>query len=254
MGTPREQLAHLLKQARIDAGFMTHGKLATAMTLSRSVVVKAESLNGPVPTDDTLVAWSKATGCDFPKLLELAQRCKNGTPEWFVEYLTAEAEATRIQLWELSVFPGLLQTENYARALGEPESAVDQRMQRKQVIGKAKITAILNYAVFDLDIGGPAVMAEQCGYVADLAEKHLIYLHVVPDTARVGLGGALTIATRNGHSTVSLTTTVRDITSTAPDLVDDALAGYDRILGAALPAVESVEFARRREAAWKERS
>jgi hypothetical protein len=69
----------------------------------------------------------------------------------------------------------------------------------------------------------------------------------------LGLGGAFAVATKDGLSTVSLTTPVRDITSMAADVVDEALALFDVILAASLPTGPSLEFLRTQEEQWKER-
>ena len=76
---------------------------------------------------------------------------------------------------------------------------------------------------------------------------------MVPDGANVGLAGAFGIAAKDGMSTVSLTTAIRDVTSTAADVVDDTLNLFDAILGAALPAMASLEFVRAQEETWKTR-
>ena len=55
--------------------------------------------------------WSAAA-----KTTDLARRTKSGTPDWFMSYRAAEAEATTLRFWGLLVVPGLLQTEGYARA------------------------------------------------------------------------------------------------------------------------------------------
>jgi hypothetical protein len=54
-------------------------------------------------------------------------------------------------------------------------------------------------------------------------------------------------------ATVSLTTAIRDVTSTAADVVDDTLNLFEVILGASLPAVASLEFLRTQEETWKTR-
>jgi hypothetical protein len=94
-------------------------------------------------------------------------------------------------------------------------------------------------------------MSDQCTYLAGLAESEAIRLHVVPEGASVGLGGAVGIATKDGVSTISLTTAIRDITSTAADAVEDSLNLFDVILGASLPVVASLEFVRQQEERWK---
>jgi hypothetical protein len=94
-------------------------------------------------------------------------------------------------------------------------------------------------------------MADQCAHLSALAESQVIRLHVVPEGANVGLAGAFGIASKNGMSTVSLTTAIRDMTSTAADVVEDTLNLFEVILGASLPAVASLEFLRNQEETWK---
>jgi hypothetical protein len=45
--TPREQLAAVLKQSRVDGGFESHGALAKRLNVSRPVVSKAETPSTP---------------------------------------------------------------------------------------------------------------------------------------------------------------------------------------------------------------
>jgi transcriptional regulator with XRE-family HTH domain len=213
--TPREQLASILRQSRLDAGFESHGTLAKRLNVSRPVISKAENPAQPVPSDALLAAWAGVTGAGLDHLTDLAQRAKSGTPDWFMSYRAAEAEATTLRFWGPLLVPGLLQTEGYAHA--HEQSA--------------------------------AVVA----HLSTLAESQVIRLHVVPDGANVGLGGAFGIASRDGMSTVSLTTAIRDVTSTAADVVDDTLNLFDAILGAALPAMASLEFVRAQEEIWKTR-
>jgi transcriptional regulator with XRE-family HTH domain len=62
MATPREQLADMLRQSRIDAGYGSHGALARKLNVSRPVITKAENAAHPVPSDALLAAWAGATG------------------------------------------------------------------------------------------------------------------------------------------------------------------------------------------------
>lgn len=94
-------------------------------------------------------------------------------------------------------------------------------------------------------------MADQCAHLATLAESQAIRLHIAPEGANVGLGGAFGIAAKDGMATVSLTTAIRDVTSTAADVVDDTLNLFEVILGASLPEVASLEFLRTQEEIWK---
>jgi hypothetical protein len=49
-----------------------------------------------------------------------------------------------------------------------------------------------------------------------------------------------------------MATMARDIASTEVSIVEETLAEFELVLGSALDPVQSAEFVRRREAAWKE--
>lgn len=259
MPTPREQLAVVLKQSRLDAGFDSQGALAKRLNVSRPVVSKAENPAQPVPSDALLTAWAGITGAPLDQLTDLAQRCKSGTPDWFMPYRQAEAAAKTIRCWAPMVVPGLVQCESYARAVlsAEPYSPgrlaelVAARIGRQQVLSRAYLVAVLDSSVLRRCIGSASVMAEQCDGLADLAERPHVSLHVVPDGTNTGAWAGLEIATRGTMTTVCLTTALEDVTTNAPDQVDNAMQTFDRILGAALPRAESIEFIRTQEDQWK---
>ena len=261
MPTPREQLASMLKQSRVDAGFDSHGALAKRLNVSRPVISKAENPAQPVPSDALLAAWAGMTGAPLDPLADLARRAKSGTPDWFVSYLAAESAASVLRYWCPLLLPGILQTEAYARAVLSVEPYAPERLaelvatrrERQQVLGRAYITAVIDYHVLQRCLGSPEIMAEQCAHLATVAERPDIALHVVPEGANVGLWGAFDIASRDGMATVNLTT-LRDVSSTATDLVDDATQAFERILGAALPRADSLEFTRDMESQWKTRA
>jgi transcriptional regulator with XRE-family HTH domain len=250
--TPREQLAQALEKARLEAGYASHGALAKKMNVSRPVVSRAENPAQPVPSDAVLAAWAGLTGVPLDPLSDLALRAKSGTPEWFMSYRAAEAEATALRYWGPLVVPGLLQTEGYARAHEQADEVVTARLDRQKVIGRARVTAVMDCTVLLRCTGSAQVMADQCAHLITLAETRAVRLHVVPEGANVGLGGAFGIASKDGMSTVSLTTAIRDMTSTAADVVDGTLDLFDVILGAALPAQASLDFFRTQEETWKQ--
>jgi len=258
VATPREQLANLLRQARIDAGYGSHGALARKLNVSRPVVTKAENPAHPVPSDGILAAWAGATGVGLDVLIELARRAKSGTPDWFLPYRQAEAEASILRCWSPLLVPGVLQCESYMRAVLSVEDysaeqldeLVAARLERQAVIGRAYLTAIIDQHVIHRLIGSAAVMAEQCTHLANMAERPRIELHVIPEGANVGLWGALYLATRDNAVTVCLPA-LEDVTSTAGALVGKATWAFERILGAAMPRAESLDLIRTAEERWK---
>jgi transcriptional regulator with XRE-family HTH domain len=256
--TPREQLADVLRQSRLDAGYESHGALAKRLNVSRPVVSKAENPAHPPPSDAILAAWAGATGVALDSLTDLARRARSGTPDWFMSYKQAEAQASILRCWSPLLVPGLLQCESYMRAVlsVEPYTAerldelVSARLERQAVLGSAYLTAVIDQHVLHRLIGSAAVMAEQCAHLADMAERPQVALHVVPEGTNVGLWGAFDIAARDGTATVRLSA-LEDVTGTALNLVDKALQAYERILGAAMPRVESYERIRTAEEQWK---
>jgi hypothetical protein len=258
MGTPREDLADKLRKARRDAGYGSHGALARKLTVSRSVVSKAESATHPVPGDPLLVAWAGATGAAAESLLELAHRAKSGTPEWFMPFRQAESDATLLRYWSPIVVPGIAQTTAYMRALFEDEGhLLDQieelsaaRIERQSLIGRVPITMIVSQHVLYRLVRSPVVMAAQCGHLASLADRPNIALHVLPDGVNMGVWGGFALATQGNSATVSLTA-IEDIPSTAASLVAKVTLAFERILGAALPRAESLALIRTAEEKWK---
>jgi transcriptional regulator with XRE-family HTH domain len=261
MGTPREDLAERLRHYRLAAGFTSHGALAKRMHVSRSLISKAESPVYPVPTDPVIAGWVETTGAPEDEVEELVKRARAGSPEWFMPYESEEAKAHTLRCWSgPGAVSGLFQTDGYARAIlsGQPytperlDELVRARMKRKDVIGRAYITAVMDHHVLHRLVGSPRIMAEQCAQLAILAEHPRIAFHVTPEGMTTGTFGALDLATRDNTTMVCMTT-MQDMTTTAADMVAKAMETFDRILGAAMPRAGSLDFIRAMEELWKTR-
>jgi transcriptional regulator with XRE-family HTH domain len=114
-------------------------------------------------------------------------------PDWFETYLGLESAARAIRSFETQFVPGLLQTEDYARAvtrLGhqtaqepEIERRVGLRLKRQDLLARAqppRIWAVMDEAVLRRPIGGAAVMRAQLFRLAGAAELPGVRLQVVP--------------------------------------------------------------------------
>ena len=257
MATPREQLAEILKQSRLDAGFDSHGALAKRLNVSRPVVSKGENPGHPVPSDAILAAWAGATGIGLDVLTDLAERARSGTPDWFVPWRAAEAEATILRYWSPSILTGVVQTRGYMRALFDDEGHyLDQveemmtaRLERQQVIGRTPVTLVISQHVLHRPVGTPAVMAEQCAHLATVAQHANVALHVLPGTTTMGSYGAFDVAV--GDTVTVRMSGVEDVTSTAPGLIAKASVAFERLLGASLPRSDSLTIVRTAEGSWK---
>lgn len=106
-----------------------------------------------------------------------------------------ENEAKAITEFETTTIPGLLQTEDYARAVIhgflpqiEPEvlkERVAYRMKRQDVLRKPnppRYWVLLDESALHRHIGGEQVMAEQLEKVVEMAAKPHITVQVVPYT------------------------------------------------------------------------
>ena len=101
-------------------------------------------------------------------------------PSWFQAYLGLEAAAALIRTYELQFVPGLLQTQEYARAVvllghgralpAEIDRRVALRMRRQQVLHRKdppQLWAVVDEAALRRPIGGPAVMRQQVTALID---------------------------------------------------------------------------------------
>ncbi len=129
------------------------------------------------------------------------QRSGEAVPEWFSEYVGLESAAVRIQTYELLFVPGLLQTEDYARAIvtrGHPESSdatseerVRVRMSRQRLLARPdapRLWAVIDESVLHRPIGGHDVLARQLDHLLEMSRRPNITLQVVPN-ALSGYGG-----------------------------------------------------------------
>ncbi|GAA3176706.1 helix-turn-helix transcriptional regulator [Streptomyces ramulosus] len=130
-------------------------------------------------------------------LLERQGRAVRNTAllEGFPEFVTHEARAAEIRLFELSIIPGLLQTPEYAAAItmgalrrgAITELQAEERLtllaRRQESLRRDP--APLVYVVLDEScirrvVGGPDVMEAQLAQLADFAELPSTVLQVAP--------------------------------------------------------------------------
>lgn len=260
MSTPREDLAEALRKARLDAGYRSQADLATAMHLTRSVITKGESASQPVPSPGTLISWAEVTGATLADIQELAARCLTSTPQWFVAYLSAESGATVIRVWSPLLVPGILQTEAYAHEVLSVQSypaerlaeLVRERMRRQGVLDRAQLVVVLDVSVLARMMGSAEVMAEQLGRLVDLAQRPNITVHIVPENTNHGAWGELNIASRGSSATVNYSTAIDDIPSTAPEQIDKSMTAFERIMGHAASAADSLDSLRHWRDTWEQ--
>lgn len=146
------------------------------------------------------------TGGHFVRLWTYANRGHD--PDWFRAYLGYEAKADSIRAFEALWVPGLLQTEDYARAslivggVRDLEAAVAARMARQAVFDRSKaptMWVLIDEGVIDRPVGGPEVMRAQLAHLLDMSQHPNVGLRILPRAmgAHVGLDGSFEIITTN---------------------------------------------------------
>lgn len=119
------------------------------------------------------------------------------TPSRISPYLDFEASAKSMKNFQGHVLPGLLQIEDYARAViasvlpdsaaEEIERSVELRLARQRVLTRdddpLQLWAILDEAALRRAVGGGQVMRSQLGHVVEMARRPNITVQVVPFTA-----------------------------------------------------------------------
>jgi hypothetical protein len=113
--------------------------------------------------------------------------------DWFQDYLGLEESASRIQTWEQQFVPGLLQTEDYAKALmlhgwsplasQSVQAQVTVRMRRQALLTRPnppKVWAVIDESVLHRPIGGRRVLLAQIDHLRALSSRPNVTLQVVP--------------------------------------------------------------------------
>lgn len=194
-----------------------------------------------------------------------ARRCEDvrnarrkGHAKYFERVLEAERHADVIEEWCPTVFPGLLQTGTYARAVVRAthplesaettEGKVEARLARARLFDDDQATpeywVVLDESLLRRPILPPAEMAEQLERVVELARRPRITPQVLPwNTGRPHpfmLGTAMLMSFPDAPPLVYTESLHTGDTIDEPSLVKEYRKSYDRLRAAALPPEASL--------------
>jgi hypothetical protein len=132
-----------------------------------------------------LVAQSRQTGW--------WHRYNDRMPKWFEDYVGLEEAAARIQSWEVQFIPGLIQTEEYARAAvehGHPRTGTDSvdrmvelRMRRQKILEGThppRLWVVIDESVLHRTLGHRPMLKRQIDRLLELTDLSHISLQVIP--------------------------------------------------------------------------
>ncbi|QBI53792.1 hypothetical protein EKD16_10020 [Streptomonospora litoralis] len=184
---------------------------------------------------------------------------RRDVPEWFRDEILMERRAHEIRHYQPLVVPGLLQTEDYARALiaarlgrSNSERVRNLVKTRTERLGRLAQTEpllwfVIRQAVFEQPVGIPAVMQHQLDEIARQAEEERIRVQVLPsERGAVGLCDAFRVMTLNETQTVAFVEhTVGSTLFDAPERVNELSRLFGFISAEAVSPAESIILIRR---------
>jgi transcriptional regulator with XRE-family HTH domain len=256
-------LVRELRQARTAAG-LSQEDLGKAVNYSSSLVSAVENGQRP-PTMEYLTSVDRAlnTGGLFERLLKDLVSIDRA-PVWLRDWIIFEREATLLRWFQPLLVPGLLQTEDYARAVlewgglldpSEVERSVVSRMERQEILAKPKpphFIAIIDEAVLNRFVGSTDIMTAQCEHLTACAERANIYLHVLPSSAgaHAGLAGAFILAKGASYEVAHLDNNLRAVVVDQRDPVDTLIRKWEALRGEALPRSQSIDKIKEAAQRW----
>ena len=129
-------------------------------------------------------------------------------PRWFELYVGLERAASIIRTYEVQFVPGLLQTEEYARAViliangrasaKEIDRRVSVRVKRQRLLTQPdapELWTVLDEAVLRRPPGGPGVMRAQLEHLLEMTALPNVTLQIIPFDVgpHAAAGGPFTI-------------------------------------------------------------
>jgi transcriptional regulator with XRE-family HTH domain len=216
---PRIALGTQLRRLR-EAANLTTGQAAEAIRASHSKLSRLERGRGAVrqrDVADLLTLYGGTDEAEREELLILArqanapawwQQYHDVLPRWFELYVGLEEAASIIRAYEVQLVHGLMQTEDYARAVillsntDAPAEEIDRRVslriKRQQLLtrpGAPELWAVLDETALLRSPGGLQVMRAQLEHLLQLTGLPNVTLQIAPFRAGppAAAGGPFTI-------------------------------------------------------------
>ncbi|HEY0638359.1 MAG TPA: helix-turn-helix transcriptional regulator [Pseudonocardiaceae bacterium] len=197
LGAQLRRLREATEITRADAGYSIR---ASESKISRMELGRVSFKVRDV--EDLLTLYGVSDEREREAFVELVRRANEPgwwnrfsdlMPNWFQDYVGLEESASRIQSYEVQFIPGLMQTEDYAKAIvshGHPEALTDHarlrvalRLRRQSLLTRPnppRVWCVIDEAVLHRPIGGRAVMIAQLEHLLDITRLPNVTLQIVP--------------------------------------------------------------------------
>jgi transcriptional regulator with XRE-family HTH domain len=186
-------------------------------------------------------------------------------PTEFREYAEYEAEATSLWQFEHAWVPGLLQTEDYARAVlerhvratpAEVAERLTARMGRQAILKREHppmFWVLLDENVLRREMGSPKIMSVQLQHLAEAATRPNVAIQLLPGKgAHVGLQGAMAMAETPDACVVNFDDFIDGRTTDSPAAITQASERFETLRLEAYRASESLAMIESAAETWTE--
>ncbi|MGA5794548.1 helix-turn-helix domain-containing protein [Streptomyces cellulosae] len=248
-----------VRRLRTAAG-LTQAELGALTHVVSTRITQIERASGAKPTLELARALDAALGAD-DLLVELWPYVyREAFPDWSRKFMEYSERAVAVRQYAAHVVPGLLQTEDYARAVlkvgrtlsseAQLEERVALRMGRQERLGapdRPELWVVLDEAVLRRPVGGLPVMRDQLTRLLASATEPHITVQVLPfdQGEHEVMGGSLTVLTMPDGREVAYTEGAHHGQLVEePDEVASLALTYDRLRAAALPPLMSLDMIR----------
>lgn len=203
------ELRRLRRRARL-----TGKDVATQLGWSEAKLSRIENGQARVKIADLdgFMDLYKVSGPHRAELIALAEESREADPleelegdlpEGHAQILQAESEAEAMLIWEPQVVPGLLQVEDYTRALlqlwpvifarpaAEIERRVETRRLRQRVLTRIpplELSFVIDESVLFRGFATPPVMRDQLAHLIEVSDHPNIELRILPLAGKQVIG------------------------------------------------------------------
>jgi transcriptional regulator with XRE-family HTH domain len=215
----RHRLVRAVRRAREEAG-LTLKQVSDALDWSESKLIRIEKGSVGISVTDLralLAYYGLRDSGHVDRLIGMARSARRARTSWaefepavspeFLLFLGYEESAATMLHFNPLLVPGLLQVEEYSRAVlagayVEPGTHVEQklrarrrRQQRLDDPHPPRVDVVLDESVIRRVVGGREVMGRQLRHLADVAGRPDVTLRVVPFSAGLhpGMGGPFVV-------------------------------------------------------------
>ncbi|MDH2409165.1 helix-turn-helix transcriptional regulator [Streptomyces chitinivorans] len=200
----RVVLGRRLGDLRRRAG-LTYERAAEALDVTHATIRRMEraEVGLKIPYVEKLLrTYGITEQTEIDSFLSLAReanrpgwwhRYRDVLPDWFSAFVSLESESHVIRAYEPHYVPGLLQTEEYARAVlraGMPHAAEEEiergtalRLERQRLFTRDEpplLWVVMDETVLRRPIGGPEVMRGQISRLIEACSMPTVRLQVMP--------------------------------------------------------------------------